>query len=99
MMFGTEDSRFWRVVGAGLVLAMLTVPATLSGADEPSIDELKARVADAKIADRPPLCLHIAERQLGAASRLYEAGDSEHARDALADAVAFSELARASAIQ
>jgi hypothetical protein len=99
MMFRTEDSRFWRVVGAGLVLAVLAVPSTLNGADEPSVDELKARVADAKIADRPPLCLHIAERQLGAASRFYEAGDSEHARAALADVVAFSELARDSAIQ
>jgi len=100
MMFRTEDSRFWRVVGAGLVLAMLAVPSTLNGAaDEPSIEELKARVADAKIADRPPLCLHIAERQLGAAGRLYDAGDSERARAALADVVAFSELARDSAIQ
>src|SRR5258708_35383342 len=99
MMFRTEDSRFWRVVGAGLVLAVLAVPSTLTGADEPSIEELKARVADARIPDRPPLCLHIAERQLGAASRFYEAGDSEHARAALADVVAFSEVARGSASQ
>src|SRR5258708_36818293 len=99
MMFRTEDSRFWRVVGAGLVLAVLTVPATLTGAEEPSVEELKARVADARIADRPPLCLHIAERQMGAAGRLYDAGDSERARAALADVVALSEWARDSPLQ
>jgi hypothetical protein len=98
-MFRTEYSRFWRAVGAGLVLAVLAVPSTLNGADEPSVDELKARVADAKIADRPPLCLHIAERQLDAAVRLYDAGDSDRAKTALTDVVSFSELARDAAIQ
>jgi|SRR5882672_10593494 len=99
MTFGVKDSRFWRVVVAGLVWAILTVPSALNGAEEPSIEELKTHVANTKIGDRPPLCLHIAERQLGAAVSLYEAGDSEHARAALADVVAFSELARDSAIQ
>jgi len=99
MMFGMVPSRFSRVLAAGLVLSTLAVPAVLSGAEQPSIEELKGRVANARMADRPPLCLHIAELQLGAAVRLYEAGDSEHAKAALAEVVAFSELARDSAIQ
>jgi hypothetical protein len=39
------------------------------------------------------LCIHISERQLDAADRFYVAGDSEKAQAALADVVAFSELA------
>ncbi len=56
-------------------------------------------MANARIADRPPLCIHISERQLGEADRLYVAGDSEKAQAALADVVAYSELARDYAIQ
>ena len=41
----------------------------------------------------------IAERQLDAADRFYVAGDSEKAQAALADVIAFSELARDYAIQ
>ena len=45
------------------------------------------------------MCIHISERQLDAADRFYDAGDSEKAKAALADVVAFSELARDYAIQ
>jgi hypothetical protein len=99
MMFGMRHSRFWRAVAAGVVLSALALPAALKGAVEPSVEELKERVANAPIADRPPLCLQISERQLGAAVRFYGAGDSERAKAALADVVAFSESARDYAIQ
>jgi hypothetical protein len=98
-MFGREHSRFWRVVAAGLVLSTLAVAPALKGAEEPTLEELKGRVADAGIADRPRLCLQISERQVGAAGRFYVAGDSEQAKAALADVVAYSELARDYAIQ
>ena len=98
-MFGMEHSRFWRALAAGVVLSALALPAALNSAEEPSVEELKARVTNASIADRPPLCLHISERQLGAAGRFYVASDSEQAKVALAEVVAFSELARDSAIQ
>ena len=71
----------------------------LTGSEQPTIEELKARVANARIADRPVLCIHISELQLEAADRLYVAGDSEQAKAALVDVVAFSELARDYAIQ
>ena len=60
--------------------------------------KLKARVGNAGIADRPPLCLRISERQLDVADRLYLAGDSDKAQATLTDVVAFAELARDYAI-
>jgi|SRR5580658_1900362 hypothetical protein len=99
MLWGIEHSRVWRVAVAGLVLSALGVPSALSGRAEPTIDELKARVASASIADRPALCVRIAERQVDAAGRLYVAGDSEKGQAALADVVAYCESARNYAIQ
>lgn len=63
------------------------------------MDELKARLANASVSDRPPLCIRISERQLDAADRFYVAGDSDKAQAALTDVIAFSELARDYAIQ
>jgi hypothetical protein len=99
MMFGTVGSRFWRVAAACLVFSMLAVPSALGGSEEASVDELKGRLADANVVDRPPLCIRISEQQLGAAGRFYVAGDSDKTQAALADVVAFSELARDYAIQ
>lgn len=98
MLFGMEHSRVWRVAAAGMALS-LVAPSLLRARAEPSVEELKARVANAPIADRPALCIRISERQLGEADQLYVAGDSEKARAALADVVAYSELARDYAIQ
>jgi hypothetical protein len=99
MMFGMIRARFRRIAAASLVLSTLVVPAMLTGRQEPTVDELKARVANASVADRPALCIRISERQLDAADKFYVAGDSEKAKDPLADVVAFSELARDYAIQ
>jgi hypothetical protein len=98
-MLGPRHPRFWRIVAAGVVLSALGIPVALNSAVEPSIEDLKGRVANAKISDRPPLCLQICERQLGAAGRFYVAGDSEPAKAALADVVAFAELTRDYSIQ
>jgi hypothetical protein len=75
------------------------MPFALSGRDEPTVEELKQRVANAKIGDRPPLCIRIAERQLDAADGFYTAGDGEKAQAVLTDVSAFSESARDYAIQ
>ena len=91
--------RFWRVVGLAGVLLMVAAPATLIGAEQVTVEELKARVADTNPSGRPPLCIHISELQLDAANRFYTLGDSEQAKAALVDVVAFSELARDYAIQ
>jgi hypothetical protein len=99
MLLGMEHSRFWRVAAAGLVWSTLAVPSVLARRPEPTIDELKTRVATASLGDRPALCVQISERQLDAAVRLYTAGDSEKAQAALADVVTYSESARDNALQ
>ncbi len=96
---GMERSGLWRIAVVGLMLSVLAVPFTLYGGGEPSIEELKDRVAKASIADRPPLCIRISERQLAAANRLYVAGDVEKWQAALAEVAAYAELARDYAIQ
>ena len=63
------------------------------------MEELKARVARTGVADRPPLCLRIAQLQLDAARKYYLAGEIEKGQSALADVVAFVEMDRDSAIQ
>jgi hypothetical protein len=92
---------FHRVLRFAL-LAATTLPflAFFAFADsQPSIEELKAKIANAGIADRPALCIQLSEQQLGAADRLYSMGDSQQAKVALTDVVAFSELARDYSIQ
>ncbi len=89
--------RFCATVVLAAALAASISQAARSG--EPSIEELKARVAAASVGDRPKICLQIAHRQLAEADRLYEAGEPEKGQTSLADVVAFSELARDYSIQ
>jgi hypothetical protein len=96
---GMGSSRILRTAAAAFVLALLVAPSALSGRDEATIEELKGRVANTSIQDRPPLCIRISERQLESADRYYTAGDSEKAKAALLDVVAYAELARDYAIQ
>jgi hypothetical protein len=91
--------RLCQVVISGLAICLLFVPAALTARSEPTVDELKARVGNTGIADRPSLCLRISERQLDVADRFYLAGDSDKAQVMLTDVVAFAELARDYAIQ
>ena len=97
-MVGVGYSRLVRVA-AGLLVAVVIAPSALTGADEPTVDELKGRVANAAVADRPRVCVRISERQLDAADGFYSAGDNDKAQAALTDVIAFSELARDYAIQ
>jgi hypothetical protein len=99
MLFGMEHSRFGRAAAAALLLLTMVAPSLLTARTEPTLEELKGRVANALIADRPALCIHISERQLVEADRLYVAGDREKALATLADVVAYSEQARDYAIQ
>jgi hypothetical protein len=80
---GMEGSRIRRIAVAGLTIGMLVAPCALAGRDQPTVEELKARLGNTNIADRPPLCIHISERQLDAGERFYIAGDSEKAQAAL----------------
>lgn len=73
--------------------------ATATGVKELTTEELKAKIGSTSPADRPRLCIEIAERQLGSANRLYGAMESEKAQAALADVTTYSEMARDYAIQ
>ncbi len=91
-------SRISQVSVAALVLGMAGALFALNR-DQSTLEELKARVGTASVADRPPLCLHVAEEQLKNAADFYSAGDSEKAQAALADVAAYAQLDRDYAIQ
>jgi hypothetical protein len=90
------SSRVWRTaIFAGLLFPALA----LADSHQPTVEELKDRIAKAAISERSALCLQLSELQLDAASRFYTAGDSDHAKAALNDVVAYAELARDYSIQ
>jgi hypothetical protein len=99
-MLGVGD--FFRVgqcrasgFAAGLLLVALVISLTARAAPvEPTVEELKAKVAAASVGDRAHLCVQIAQKQLVATDKLYASGEIEKAQAALTDVVAFSELAR-----
>lgn len=82
-----------------LVLALICTITIRALATEPTVEELKAKVASASVGDRARLCVQIAQKQLAATDKLYAAGEVEKAQAALNDVVAFSELARDYSIQ
>jgi hypothetical protein len=84
----------------------LALTALLAGAiasatptDQPSVEDLKAKLSSTSVGGRPHLCVQIAQRQLTEADKLYAASEVEKGKAALTDVVAFSELARDYAIQ
>jgi hypothetical protein len=85
---------------AAVVLLMAAaVTATAVPRDEPTVDELKARVSSANVGDKAKLCAQIAEMQLSEADKLYAADDIEKAQTTLTDVITFTELARDYSIQ
>jgi hypothetical protein len=90
-------SSLWRTIT--LCALGATLAASASPSNEPTLEELKARLSSTSIGDRPRLCVQIAEKQLAEVDRLYAAAEVEKGQAALTDVVAFSELARDYAIQ
>jgi hypothetical protein len=88
--------RLWATV---TLLALAAVMARAVPRNEPTVDELKARLSSLSIGDRPHLCVQIAKKQLAEADKFYAAAEVEKGQAALVDVVAFSELARDYAIQ
>ena len=83
----------------GTVVLLALVPSVTAARNEPTVDELKARIASASVRDRPHLCVEIAQKQLTEADKMYAASEFEKGQAALTDVVAYSELARDYAIQ
>jgi hypothetical protein len=90
-------SSLWKTIT--LCALGATLAASASPSNEPTLEELKARLSSTSIGDRPHLCVQIAEKQLAEADKLYAAAEVEKGQAALTDVVAFSELARDYAIQ
>lgn len=85
-----------------IVFAILFVASSAAAvipSEGPSVEELKARISSTSVADRPHLCVQIAEKQLDEANKLFAGSEMEKAQAALVDVVAYSELARDYAIQ
>jgi hypothetical protein len=92
-----RQSGWGRLIGGLLMLLLIACGQALGR--NPTIDELKGRIASARIGERPALCLEISERELDAADQLYASGDNTKAAAALGDVAQYSELARDYAIQ
>lgn len=84
---------------AGVVIFLLAGCVALVALREDSVEDLKQRVENTSVGERPALCIHISERQLDEAYRLYVAGDSAKAQSALMDVAAYAEQARDYAIR
>jgi hypothetical protein len=74
-----------------LLIAAL-IPACWAAGDE-TVDQLKARIENARPEDRIGLCLQIAHQQLRNADKLYNDGKAEQALAAVEDIVTYSEKA------
>jgi hypothetical protein len=83
---------FMRSWGVPIALLLVLGASVLGRADEP-LDQLIKRANAAPEHQQVVLYTEIAERQLQAADQLYSAGQSDAARAAVADVVAYSEKA------
>ena len=92
-------SRLRLLLSNVFLLAIVLAGSTATARTEPTVEELKARVSSANVADKAKICVEIAEKQLVATDKLYAADDMEKAQVSLTDVVAFSELARDYSIQ
>lgn len=98
MMLGVRYLfRLWGTVT--LLALVVAVTASAAPSSEPRVEELKARLASTSIGNRPHLCVHIAQKQLAEADKLYAGAEVEKGEAALVDVVTYSELARDYAIQ
>jgi len=88
-------------MGAPLQVAcvLLLLAATGSAKNEPTVEELKARLSAASAGDKVKICVQIAEKQVAETYRLYQADDLAQGQSALTDVVAYSELARDYSLQ
>ena len=87
------------VVAAALWVLPAAASALVPSHEGLTVEQLKARISDAPVADKARICVEIAEKQLVATDNLYAADDLANAQPALTDVVTYSELARDYSIQ
>jgi hypothetical protein len=84
----------------GTILAIITAVAISYGSTkELSLEQLKAKLQNAKPDDRATLSVRVAELQVENADKLYTAGKSEEAVAAVREVVSYSEQAQQAAEQ
>jgi len=82
-----------------LMPLLLLLAAYATAHTDPTVEELKARISAATVADKAKICVEIAEKQLVEADKSYTAEDLDKAQQTLTDVVSYSELARDYSIQ
>ena len=91
-----------RILATITGLVLLTFAGILSAnafSKELSLDELKARLQNAKPDERAHLCVEIAERQVEASNKLYTDGKTAEAEAAIHDVISYAQQAGESAGQ
>lgn len=96
-MFPSGDKLRLRFVAA-LFALLGALAANAPAHPQPTVEELKVKLASAKGGERPRLCIEIARQQLNQADKLYSSDDIEKAQAPLTDVAAYCELARDYAI-
>ncbi len=81
-----------------LALSLLLLALAANCVAGEMLADLKARIESAHPADRPELCVRVAQLQVHAADRLYTEGHVDEARAAVEDAALYFEKARDFAI-
>lgn len=71
----------------------LFISMSPASANQPTVEELKARLQTVRPEDRGNIALEIAERQVTAADRLFKDGKPDEAQAAVKDVVTYSEQA------
>lgn len=94
-----KRSRTLWIAIVGLILGAVVLPWVAQAHQEATIAELKSRLSNTDLRDRPALCIEICDRQLEAFDKFYNAGATAAAEAALADVISFAGLAREYAIQ
>jgi hypothetical protein len=89
----------FRMYGVAVVSLLAVLAGSATPSSDPSLEQLKARLATTSTGDRPHLCIEIAQRQMAETSKLFAAGEDEKAQAALAEVVQYSELARDYSLQ
>jgi hypothetical protein len=89
----------WRWAAFALWTLAVGASGHAATGKEPTVEELKARLASMSIGARPRVCVEIAQKQLDEADKLYAANDLEKGQGALTDVVTYAELARDYAVE
>jgi hypothetical protein len=78
-----------RILAAALFIPLMVSTSTATG-NQPTVEELKARLQTVRPEDRGNIALEIAERQVTAADRLFKDGKPDEAQAAVKDVVTYS---------